>query len=106
MNRTIAIALAAVFGAASLSASGAELTDQDRSELRQRAQEFQNERARNPDFQPGQGRINPEPADTGAKRSARATKAKAAGKPKETRRQKAAKKVRSLKKIPGAFVRR
>lgn len=106
MNRIISIALAAGFAAVSLCASAADLTDQDRSELRRRAQEFQNERSRNPNFQPGQGRVNAAPVAATVK-SSRVTKSRVTktGK-KETRRHKAANKARSLKKIPGALVRK
>ena len=86
------------------------LGDQEAAELRQRAQEFQNERARNPDFQPGEGRSAQEPEHAGAK-PAKKRAAKPRGSVKKTEakepmKAKAARKARSLKNIPGAFVRR
>ena len=119
MKTLIAFALVSGFALASATASAAELTDPDRSELRQRAEAFQAERSRNPNFQPGEGRLSPQTADSpprqargvkktaakSAKREARAEKTEATAKP-ETRRQKAAKKARSLKNVRGAFVRR
>ena len=103
--RIIGIVLAAAFAAASTCALAAELNDQDAAELRQRAQELHNQRSSNPDFQPGQGRAAPESPRAAAKPArARASRA-AANTPKETRRDSVAKKARSFKKIPGAFVR-
>ena len=141
------IAVSAAFAAALActgAASAAELAEQERSELRQRAEMFQSQRARNPDFQPGEGRVSPQRADVppraakkrvtadtrsratntraaadtrsraGKTRAAADAQSRAASKrgndvsktaQPETRRQKAAKKVRSIKKIPGAFVR-
>jgi len=77
VKTTTVVLLAAGFAAASTGAWSAELSDQDRAELRQRAQEFHNQRARNPDFQPGQGRLAPEQAETSDRRSKRAGKAQA-----------------------------
>jgi hypothetical protein len=99
VNR-IALVLAAGFAAVSICASAADLTDHDRSELRQRAEAFHAERARNPEYQPGEGRLNRQPDATPA-RSARASKRHAVAKTGETRRHKAARKIRN---IPGAFV--
>ena len=103
--RIMGVVLAAVVAAAGTSAY-AQLSEQESAELRQRAPEFQNERSRNPDFQPGQGR-SAAPADATAKPAARTGKSrKAAKKEKETGREKVANKVRSIRKVPGAFVRR
>ena len=63
---------ALVFAAAG--ASAADLTDSDRSELRQRAEELQAQRARNPEFQPGEGRLNRE-TDVAPRESRSANKA-------------------------------
>ena len=106
--KTIFVSIIAVaLGAASAGAWSADnLGEKEGAELRQRAQEFQNERARNPDFQPGEGRSAPE-ADRPAKRSKRAAKPEATtAKTKEPMKDKAARKARSLKNIPGAFVRK
>ena len=103
MKKIITIVLAG-FAAASLCASAAELTDQDRAELRQRAQEFQNERARNPEFQPGEGRAAP-PAAAPHERKPKKHAAHKTQK-KKTMGEKAAAKARSVKNIPGAFVRK
>jgi hypothetical protein len=110
VNQLIPLALVSLFAVASVCASGAELTSEDRSELRQRADELQAQRARNPDYQPGEGRQNPPAAEAPKARSharnnaSKKTVAKSA--PPETRRAKVARKARSLKKIPGAFVRK
>lgn len=107
MNKLIAVALMSLFAVASVCA--AELSNDDRSELRQRADELQAQRARDPEYQPGAGRLNPPAAAapkarTHARRTAKKTAAKSAAP--ETRRAKAAKKARSLKNLPGAFVRK
>ncbi|MDB5904803.1 MAG: hypothetical protein JWM26_3681 [Betaproteobacteria bacterium] len=108
MNKLIAVALMSLFAVASVCA--AELSNDDRSELRQRADELQAQRARNPEYQPGEGRLNPPAAAAPKARAharrgaARKTAAKSAAP--ETRRAKAAKKARSLKNLPGAFVRK
>ena len=66
---TMAIASTIALGAIPAhAADGAE----ERSELRQRAEVFQAERARNPDFQPGQGRLNAERSDVQPKRDRQA----------------------------------
>jgi hypothetical protein len=100
--------IAALLGATSAGAWSADnLGDNEGAELRQRAQEFHNERARDPDFQPGAGRSAPEAHHPTAKRSKRAAKsAPKVAKTKEPMKTKAARKARSLKNIPGAFVRK
>ena len=104
MKEIICIVLAS-FAAASLCASAAELSDQERAELRQRAQEFQNQRARDPDFQPGEGRATAQPADEIDHKARRTKKTHAGAKHrKETAAEKAKRKVRSMKNLPGAFV--
>lgn len=108
MNRLMTIAIASTLALGAISAGAADSAADERSELRQRAEAFQAERARNPDFQPGEGRLNAQRSDVQPKRDRQARlvrnkPAKTAAK--ETRREKAAKRVRSLKKIPGAFVR-
>jgi hypothetical protein len=103
----VRVMIVAGFTAVSLGAWSAELSDQDRTELRQRAQELQSQRARNPDFQPGEARSAVEPARMGEKRGKRAVKAHAAKtQTKEPLRKTAVRKARSLKQIPGAFVRK
>jgi hypothetical protein len=101
---------AALMGAASTGAWSADnLGEKEGAELRQRAQEFHNERTRNPDFQPGEGRSAPEADRATTKRSKRAAKADAPVQKtqgKEPVKDQAKRKARSLKKIPGAFVRR
>ena len=99
--------IAAIWAAASAGAWSADnLGEQEGAELRQRAQEFQNQRARNPDFQPGEGRSAPE-ADHPEKRSKRAAKSQAkVAKTKEPMKEQVSRKARSLKNIPGAFVRK
>jgi hypothetical protein len=109
VKRIAGVCVAALVAAVSLSARSADLSDQDRSELRDRAHEYQSQRARDPEFRPGAGSLNPEPAPTHAKRSkhsAKSQKRAAAPKAKENEplSKKAARKARSLKNIPGAFV--
>jgi hypothetical protein len=100
--------IAAAWAAASAGAWSADnLAEKEGAELRQRAQEFQNERARNPDFQPGEGRSAPAADHPTAKRSKRVAKPEAkVAKTQEPMKAKAARKARSLKNIPGAFVRK
>lgn len=104
MKNITGIAIAAALAAAAWSASSADLSDQERTELRQRAEEYHNERARNPEFQPGAGRLNPEPAEHASRRSKHVQKTHATSDKKEGMRAKAARKVRSLKNVPGAIV--
>jgi hypothetical protein len=52
--------IAAAFASVAMCAQAADMSGDERSDLRQRAQEFQNQRARNPDFQPGERRMQPE----------------------------------------------
>ena len=110
MNKLFSVALVSTLALGSLAARAADSAD-ERSELRQRAEAYQSERARNPDFQPGDGRLTPQQrAEKPPKRqkahAKRVSKNQAKSGQTETRRAKAAKRVRSLKKIPGAFVRR
>ena len=74
MNRIAGVVIAAVLMGTAMGARAAELSDQDRAELRQRAQEFNNQRSRDPDFQPGHGRA--QPGDASVKPTARAGKSK------------------------------
>jgi hypothetical protein len=108
VNKLIAVVSMSLFAVASVCA--AELSNEDRSELRQRADEHQAQRARNPDYQPGAGRLNAPAAEAPKARAhaRRAAAGKTAAKPAapETRRAKAARKARSLKNLPGAFVRK
>jgi hypothetical protein len=106
MKNVFSVALVAALALGSISARAADT--EERSELRQRAEEYQSQRARNPEFQPGEGRLTPQqPAERPKRHKAnRSTKNQAKSGQPETRRTKAAKKVRSLKKIPGAFVRK
>ena len=108
MKKIFGVIIAALLGAASAGAWSADnLGEKEGAELRQRAQEFQNERARNPEFQPGEGRSAPEAEHATTKRSKRAAKPEAkVAKTKEPMKEKAARKARSLKNIPGAFVRK
>jgi hypothetical protein len=105
VNKLIAV-LPIVIASFSVAAFAGELSNEDRSELRQRADAFQAERARNPDYQPGEGRLNRQSADA-PPRAVRTSRKGAADSAKpDTRRHKAAKKARSLKNLPGAFVRK
>jgi hypothetical protein len=98
------------------------MSSEERSELKQRADAFQAERARNPDFQPGEARLNRTPGQLptdasepkvrakatkgtkGAKaKQAKATKSKAQRAEKPAQKKK--KRGRSFKDLPGAFVR-
>jgi hypothetical protein len=110
VNKRFGLAFVSVLALGSIAASAAD-TAEERSELRQRAEAYQSERARNPDFQPGEGRLAPEQrseappkrqkaqAQSGSKKRARRAAT-------QTTRDKAKKTVTSLKKIPGAFVRK
>ena len=109
MNRLSTIAMFLTVALSALSAHAADSAADERSELRQRAEAFQAERARNPDFQPGEGRLNAQRGEVQPKRERQARLVKiqpAKNAAKKTTREKAAKRVRSLKKLPGAFVRR
>jgi hypothetical protein len=110
VNKLFSIALVSTLALGSLAARAAD-TAEERSELRQRAEAYQAERARNPEYQPGEGRLTPQqrtemPPKRQKAHAKRASRSQAKSGPTETRRAKAAKRVRSLKKIPGAFVRK
>lgn len=98
----------------------ADLTEQERAELRQRAQEYQTERGRNPNFEPGEARLNREPGELRA--PVRAHRSKAS---KTTKAQRGERKVhaadkahakrdkprirdrmKQIRKLPGALVRK
>ena len=108
--KIIFVTIVAALLAAGSAWSADNLADPEAAELRQRAQEFQSQRARDPDFQPGEGRSAPEPEQASGKHSKkRAAKAHAPVKKseaKEPMKEKASRKARSLKNIPGAFVRK
>jgi hypothetical protein len=107
MKHRFASIVAALCAAASAGAWSAEnLGEKEGAELRQRAQEFQNQRARNPDFQPGEGRSIAEAGQPAPKRSARRAANAKIDKTQEPLRDKARRKARSLENIPGAFVRK
>ena len=107
MKTIIGSIIAALLGAPAGAWSAENLGEKEGAELRQRAQEFHNERARNPDFQPGAGRSAPEADRPAAKRSQRGAKSEAqAGKTRAPVKDRSARKARSLENIPGAFVRK
>lgn len=110
MNTLLITALVSVMTLGSSAARAADSGTEERSELRQRAEELQAQRARNPDFQPGEGRLNPEqragaPARSGKSHAKRGPQKQAKTAKTGTQRERAAKRVRSLKKLPGALVR-
>jgi hypothetical protein len=110
VNKLFGLAFVSALALGSFAASAADTAD-ERSELRQRAEAYQSERARNPDFQPGERRLTPEQRSEAPRKRPKA-QAKSASKKgaksakKTTGRDKAKKTVRSLRKIPGAFVRK
>ena len=135
MNRLYSAVLVAILGFGSICSFAADLSGDERSELRQRADAFQAERARNPSFEPGDGRLARE-RDVGAtrqpgelkarhakpskrakagkagkagkaKRATKATKATKAKKAMKTRssHRKRAQHKRSVRNLPGALVR-
>ncbi len=60
MKTLIGVTLVSILTLGSVGARSADMTGDERSELRQRADELQNQRARNPGFEPGQGRLEPQ----------------------------------------------
>ncbi|HEX2827081.1 MAG TPA: hypothetical protein VHP37_12090 [Burkholderiales bacterium] len=105
--KSIFVALVAALAAAGSAWGADNLGEQEAAELRQRAQEFQNLRERDPEFQPGEGRSAPEPERASGKRAkkhAARTTAPVKQTPAKEPLDKKAK--RSLKNIPGAFVRK
>jgi hypothetical protein len=105
--KAIFVTLAAALVTAGSAWSADNLGEQEAAELRQRAQEFQNQRARDPDFQPGEGRSAPEPERASGKRAKKhAAGATARAKKTQAKEPLEAKAKRSLKNIPGAFVRK
>ena len=106
MKRFASVLIAAVFASAAMYAHAAELSDQERTDLRQRAQEMQNQRSRYPDFQPGQGRVQPEYTTAKAEKRAVKSKRTATSQNKKSHHKTAHKKGRSVKDVPGAVVRK
>ena len=105
MKRFASVLIAAAFASGAMYAHAADMSDQERTDLRQRAQEMQNQRSRNPGFQPGQGRVQPEYVT--AKPAKRAAKSKrSASVQKKKRHHKSAHKGRSVKNVPEAVVRK
>ena len=118
MNKFFSVACVASLALACVCASAGEMSSEERSELKQRADAFQAERARNPDFQPGEGRLNRPSAELRPEATAKKGRAKTAKGTRSTKAAKAAKvqrsgakpdrkrkRGRSLKDLPGAFVR-
>ena len=110
MNKLLSTALVCMLTLGALAARAADDGTEERSELRQRAEELQAQRARNPDFQPGEGRLSPEqradaPARSQKPHAKRGSQKQANTAKTGTRRERTAKRVRSLKKLPGALVR-
>ena len=107
MKRFASVLISAAFASVAMCAQAADMSGDDRSELRQRAQEFQNQRSRNPDFQPGQARMQPEQAAAKsgkhvAKSRPAAKSKRAATAQKKKGQQKAARKGKSAKNTPRA----
>src|SRR4051812_37626753 len=110
VNKVLKLALVTAFAFVSVAVRGADITaPEERAELRQRADAYQSERARNRDFQPGEGRLPPgERGEAPPKHKNPHAKSGTKPKPKATHKTSASKTdkaVSSLKKIPGAFVR-
>jgi hypothetical protein len=106
--KIVCVTVVAALLAAGSAWSADNLGEKEGAELRQRAQEFQNQRERDPDFQPGAGRSTAEAAQEEAKpkrakRHGARAHAPVKAQAKEPVRKKAA---RTLKNIPGAFVRK
>jgi hypothetical protein len=105
--KIIFVTIAAALLAAGSAWSADNLADKEAAELRQRAQEFQNERSRNPDFQPGEGRSAPEPEQATHKRPKKhAAKPAAPVKKTQAKEPMKEKAARSIKNIPGALLRK
>lgn len=108
MNKLFAAAFASILAASSLCAFGAELTSEQSTELRQRAEGLQADRARMPDPRQDDVKLNQNRSDVrlNQRRSEVKTKTASAKKAKSAKgKPKVKKKRRSLKDIPGALVR-
>ena len=116
MKAIVPVLLAAGFAAVTSSAFGVELTADERTELRARAERLQTERAQSPlraadtvplDRPQGDMRFRDSGDVKPGKRSAEVKPHKSRGlKAKTTDRKKSKRAKRSLRDIPGAFVRR
>jgi hypothetical protein len=130
MKNLSSIVVAAI-ALGSFGAAAADLTEHERAELRQRAQEYQSERTRDPNFEPGEARLNREPGELRA--PARSQRSEASSRSKSPKASKASKsskahsgerkarasekthakrdkprirdRVKQIKKLPGALVR-
>lgn len=121
MNKLLITGFAAVMTLGSIAASAAELTPDERSELRQRADEWQRMRAQNPragqegmqldrpqgDVKMGKPRGEVKATPKGTKKSKVKKKLKSAGaKAKSKTASTKAKVTRTAKDMPGAMVRK
>jgi hypothetical protein len=127
MNKTYSAVLFSIFAMGSVCSFAADLSGDERSELRQRAETFQAQRARNPSFEPGEARLPRErgdlrldrqtsdvkPRHTKMPKGAKGTKGMKAKKTSAKKtsakitkaKAKQGKSPRSLKNLPGALVR-
>lgn len=108
MNRLISALAASTFALGSALALGAELTDEERIELAQRAERLQAQRAQNPDPRSGDVKPNPQRGDvrlTPKGDDVRLDQQRGEVKSKVAKTKKAKRKKRSLKDLSGALVR-
>jgi hypothetical protein len=107
MNRLFAALAASTFALGSISALGAELTDEERIELRQRAERLQAQGAQNPDPRSGDVKPIPQRDDVRLNPKGDDVRLNQRGdvKTKVAKAKKAKRKKRSLDNLSGAPVR-
>jgi hypothetical protein len=107
MNTLFVTAAAAVLALGSMTASAADLTPDERTELRQRADEWQRVRAQNPNAGQGDIRLDRPQGDVKIGKPRGEVKAKPKSAKKKTKREPAENRVkRTARDVPGALVRK
>lgn len=106
MRKLLGAIIASTFALGSIAAYSAELTDQERTELRQRAERMQTQRVQNPGSPQDDVKLNRNRSDVRLDNRRSDVKAKVKN-PKKAKRsgKRDGKKKRSLRDLPGALVR-
>ena len=108
MKKLYVTCFATLLAAAAVSASAADLSPDEGSELRSRAEGLQAQRQRDPSWDGGTRRVNEVPKPRGGDVKLNQNRGEVKSKPAKTRKKSesvAQKAKRSAKKLPGALVR-
>lgn len=105
MNRLFVTVAAAVIGVSAMTASAADLTTDERTELRQRADEWQRMRAQNPSAGQDGMKMDRPQGDVRLDKGRGEVKARPKAAKKSKRERAKARMKRTAKELPGALVR-